>query len=352
MKFHEEEFANFVKPYILRCRPGDWQHAKRVVKWVKQIGADSKDINTIIKAAYIHDIGWKDLVEPNKKLTKKQLLHLEPTANTNTEKNTRKILEKKYPETEIQTILKLISAADAHESNDRNEAIIVDADNLSKLDINHLKEKYQERVWIEWQETWKKTFPNRIKTEMGKKVYPKLLKKLKSDIEQEIGYKTKSSTHIIKSNQDKDIHIKKSGDYTIKLVGEGAHVNIKGLFKLAGTDKLSIDLTIIHAAPHTSADTNLRAVVDDSAAASINGTIIVQKNAQQTNSFLNENVLLLSKTAQAHAIPNLEIEADDVKCSHAATVATIDDEQLFYLQSRGIPKKKAKTIIADGFLKK
>lgn len=159
-----------------------------------------------------------------------------------------------------------------------------------------------------------------------------------------------NKTHIIKENQEKSIIINKSGGYTIKLVGEGAHANITGLFNLTNSQKLDINLIIIHASPHTSADTNLRAVVDDKAVATINGTIIVKKDAQQTNSFLNENILLLSKTAQAHAIPNLEIEADDVKCSHAATVATIDDEQLFYLQSRGISQKKAKSMIAKGFL--
>jgi Fe-S cluster assembly protein SufD len=119
---------------------------------------------------------------------------------------------------------------------------------------------------------------------------------------------------------------------------------------LTGTQKLEVNLITIHAAPHTSANTIIRAVADDNAIAIINGTIIVQKNAQQTSSFLSENVLLLSERAQAHAIPNLEIEADDVKCSHAATVGTIDEEQLFYLESRGIDPKTAKSMIATGFL--
>jgi Fe-S cluster assembly protein SufD len=159
-----------------------------------------------------------------------------------------------------------------------------------------------------------------------------------------------SKTYRVVSNQEKDIHLKKSGDYTVELVGEGAHATITGLFKLEGSQNLDLNVTIIHAAPHTSADTNLRAVVDDQATATINGTIIVQKNAQQTNSFLTEKILLLSPQSHAHAIPNLEIEADDVKCSHAATISTIDEEQLFYLQSRGIPSKKARLMLAQGFL--
>jgi len=157
-------------------------------------------------------------------------------------------------------------------------------------------------------------------------------------------------TFTVKQNQQEKVIISESGDYKITLAGEGAHIDITGLFKLTGQEKLDLNVIIIHAAPHTSADTNLRAVVDDTAVASINGTIIVDKSAQQTNSFLTEKVLLLSPKAQAHAIPNLEIEADDVKCSHAAVVTTIDEEQLFYLMSRGIPESEAKKLIAAGFL--
>jgi Fe-S cluster assembly protein SufD len=123
-----------------------------------------------------------------------------------------------------------------------------------------------------------------------------------------------------------------------------------GAFHLVGSEQLNINVTIIHDAPHTSAQTLIKVVLDDSASVVLNGTIIVKKNAQQTNSFLAENVLILSNRAKAQAIPNLEIEADDVKCSHAATVANIDEESMFYLQSRGVNKVQAKKMIADGFL--
>lgn len=157
-------------------------------------------------------------------------------------------------------------------------------------------------------------------------------------------------TYTIKKDQQKQIVINKSGSYTVKLTGDRARVDIRGAFYLTGKNTLNINITVIHSSPHTNANTNLRAVVDDHAKAEINGTIIVEKRAQQTNSFLSEKVLLLSKTAQAHVVPNLEIEADDVKCSHAATVGAIDKNQLFYLQSRGISQKKAKSMIAKGFL--
>lgn len=92
-------------------------------------------------------------------------------------------------------------------------------------------------------------------------------------------------------------------------------------------------------------------MVSGQASANINGKIIVTKGALQTSSFLTENVLLASKQAIATAVPDLEIEADEVKCSHAATVGKINDDQLFYLTSRGISKRKAKQLIIKGFLK-
>lgn len=158
------------------------------------------------------------------------------------------------------------------------------------------------------------------------------------------------NSFIIQANQEQKITLTESGNYTIKLVGEGAHATINGIFKLEGRQTLDLNVTITHAAPHTSADTNLRAVVDDQAVATINGTIIVQKHAQQTNSFLTEKILLLSPQSHAHAIPNLEIEADDVKCSHAASISTIDEDQLFYLQSRGITRQQAISMLSEGFL--
>lgn len=156
--------------------------------------------------------------------------------------------------------------------------------------------------------------------------------------------------YTIKKDQTRQIVIKESGDYNVKLAGEGAHAQILGAFWLKNEEKLEINVTTIHAARHTSADTFLRAIADDQSNATINGTIIVEKGAQQTDSLLKEDVLLLSKAAQAHAIPNLEIEADDVKCTHAATVGNIGDEEIFYLMSRGIGEEKAKTLIAEGFL--
>lgn len=154
----------------------------------------------------------------------------------------------------------------------------------------------------------------------------------------------------IKKDQKRQILLKNSGEYLVELVGEGAEVEILGAFRLAGNEKLDLRVAVIHRARNTSADTFIRVVVDGRAQAMIVGRIIVAKGAQQTNSFLRENVLLVSPEAKAESVPDLEIEADEVKCSHAATVGKIDQEQVFYLESRGISRKQAELMIAEGFL--
>ena len=106
-----------------------------------------------------------------------------------------------------------------------------------------------------------------------------------------------------------------------------------------------------HKAENTRANIHIRGVVKDEAEAKISGRLKIFKGAQKTNSFLTEKVLILSDKARAEVVPDLEIEADDVKASHAATVGKIDEEQVFYLMSRGLKKQQAEDIIVEGFLK-
>jgi len=182
MIFNEQKLIKKIEPRILRCRAGDWEHAKRVVKWIKELGLDREDLFLLITAGYIHDIGWRDLIGKNK-ITFEELLALEPRANENSEPNIREVLgQLDYSSDEIDTILRLVKAADEHKSSADDEAIVVDADQLSKLDINHLKEKFQKSEWIKMYELWNKEFESRIKTEKARQIYPKLLLKLKETI--------------------------------------------------------------------------------------------------------------------------------------------------------------------------
>lgn len=154
----------------------------------------------------------------------------------------------------------------------------------------------------------------------------------------------------IKKREKKKIILDKGGEYVVELIGEGAEAEILGAFRLTGDEQMDVVVTVIHRAAHTSAETFIRAVVSGKARVGIRGKIIVEEGALGTHSFLRENVLLISPEAKAEAVPDLEIKTDEVQCSHAATIGKIDPEQVFYLESRGIAKKQAEGMIADGFL--
>lgn len=184
MIFDERKFVEVVEPHIQRCRNGDWNHAKRVVKWIKELGSGRSDLYLLITTGYMHDIGWRDVLPPQK-LSFEKLLEYEPQANKNSKPFIKELLASlDYSSGEIDTVLKLVAAADKHKSDSDDEAIIVDADNLSKLDINHLNEKFQENEWMKMYNLWKEKFPKRIKTSKGGRIYPSLLEKLRGDIQE------------------------------------------------------------------------------------------------------------------------------------------------------------------------
>ena len=135
-----------------------------------------------------------------------------------------------------------------------------------------------------------------------------------------------------------------------KLDGPGSSAKVTGAYAGAGRQHLDFDTTQEHAAAHTTSDLAFRGVLADRATAVWRGMIRVDPGAQQTDAFQESRNLLLSKRAHADAIPGLEIEANDVRCTHAAAVAQVDRDQLFYLRSRGMPEPRAKRLIIDGFL--
>ena len=189
MNFKEEEYKKKAEKEILKCRPGDWNHAQRVVKWVKELGTGREDLDLIIITAYIHDIGWRDIIKKDR-ITFDELLEHEDEANSNSEKFVTDFLTPLgYSVDEIQIVNRLIRAADKHESNESDEEIIVDSDNLSKLDINHMKEKYERSEWIRLLNRFKKDFPKRIGTEKGKSLLGGLLQSFESSIKKELNIK-------------------------------------------------------------------------------------------------------------------------------------------------------------------
>ena len=158
----KQKITELIQLHIERCRPGDWEHAKRVVRWVKELGQGRSDLILLITAGYIHDIGWRDLVS-QEKMTLKKLLELEPKANKNSELYATKVLyQLNFKKDEIEKILRLVSAADKHKAGLEDEEIIVDADQLSKLDIKHLQEKFQKSEWVEMCGRWKEKIKNYV----------------------------------------------------------------------------------------------------------------------------------------------------------------------------------------------
>ena len=135
-----------------------------------------------------------------------------------------------------------------------------------------------------------------------------------------------------------------------KLAGRGSHAKVTGAYLGDGSQHLDYDTTQEHAAADTSSDLAFRGVLGDRATAVWRGMIRVDPGAQRTDAFQESRNLLLSDKAHADAIPGLEIEADDVRCTHAAAVAQVDPEQLYYLRSRGLREPEAKRLVIDGFL--
>jgi Fe-S cluster assembly protein SufD len=135
-----------------------------------------------------------------------------------------------------------------------------------------------------------------------------------------------------------------------RLAGAGSRARVTGAYAGNGSQHLDFDTKQEHAAPNTTSDLAFRGVLTDSATAVWRGMIRVDPGAQQTDAFQESRNLLLSKKSHADAIPGLEIEANDVRCTHAAAVAQVDAEQLYYLRSRGLGDAEAKGMIIDGFL--
>jgi Fe-S cluster assembly protein SufD len=135
-----------------------------------------------------------------------------------------------------------------------------------------------------------------------------------------------------------------------KLAGRGSSAKVTGAYAGLGNQHLDYDTTQEHAAPDTTSDLAFRGVLGESATAVWRGMIRVDPPAQRTDAFQESRNLLLSDRAHADAIPGLEIEADDVRCTHAAAVAQVDAEQLYYLRSRGLAEADAKRLVIDGFL--
>ena len=134
------------------------------------------------------------------------------------------------------------------------------------------------------------------------------------------------------------------------LAGEHGLYNVYGVVS-ANNQALIDNHTIVdHKAPHCESNELFKHVLDDASTAVFNGKIFVRLDAQKTNAYQSNRTLLLSPKATINTKPQLEIFADDVKCSHGATTGSVDEESLYYLQARGIPKEVGKRLLTEAFI--
>ncbi len=138
-------------------------------------------------------------------------------------------------------------------------------------------------------------------------------------------------------------------DITTVLDGPGAELILNGLYLLSGTQHADHHTVIDHAQPHCASHEFFNGVLAERAHGVFNGRIVVRPGAQRTDSKQTNNNLLLSTEARADSQPQLEIYADDVKCTHGSTVGPIDQTQLYYLRSRGLSPETARSILTYGF---
>ncbi len=135
----------------------------------------------------------------------------------------------------------------------------------------------------------------------------------------------------------------------IDLIGEGAEGQVYALQLAAGKAHLDQTVLLRHLAPSCRSDQFVRSIIKDNAQSVFQGKIYVGQVAQQTDGYQLSNAVLLSPTAIMQVKPELEIYADDVKCSHGSTTAPVDSDALFYLQSRGLPVAEARHLVLTAF---
>jgi len=133
------------------------------------------------------------------------------------------------------------------------------------------------------------------------------------------------------------------------IYGRGCETNLYGLYLVGGKQHVDNHVYVDHAGPDNTSYQLYKGIIDDEASAVFNGHIIVQRDAQHTNALQVNKNILLTENAHVNTKPFLEIYADDVKCSHGATVGQLDPEAMFYLRSRGICEKNARMLLMYAF---
>jgi Fe-S cluster assembly protein SufD len=134
------------------------------------------------------------------------------------------------------------------------------------------------------------------------------------------------------------------------LEGKGAECRLDGAYLVEEQDHVDHHTLVEHRAPHCRSDQTYRGIASGKGTAVFDGVVVVHRDAQKTEAHQENRNLLLSDAATIHTKPHLEIDADDVVCSHGATIGALDEDQLFYLRARGIPEDLARSMLTFAFL--
>ncbi|WP_425055754.1 Fe-S cluster assembly protein SufD [Pseudomonas abyssi] len=139
-------------------------------------------------------------------------------------------------------------------------------------------------------------------------------------------------------------------DYQVNMLGEGAHLDLNGIYLPRNRQVIDYHTNVEHCVPLCTSNEVFRGIIGDSAKAVFNGRIHIHPQAQKTLAELSNKNLLTSRTAEINTKPELEIYADDVRCAHGATISQLDETSMYYLQSRGVSKADAITMLSFGFI--
>lgn len=138
-------------------------------------------------------------------------------------------------------------------------------------------------------------------------------------------------------------------DLAVDLEGDGSSSEMVGLYFGEGSQTLDYRVVVNHIGRSTSSDIFLKGALEDDSQSVFTGLLRIEKDAQKTSTFETNRNLVLSENAKAHSVPNLEILCDDVVCGHASSVGPLEEDHLYYLQSRGLRKQRAERLLIRGF---
>lgn len=161
----------------------------------------------------------------------------------------------------------------------------------------------------------------------------------------------------VQKNEDRifliflDGNTDQDGDVKIVIDGEKAHIQILGIIVSSGKQKINLYTLQDHVNPESVSDLFIKSVLFGESRFNYKGLIKIEKNAQKSNAYQKNQNLLMSDQAWADSRPYLEIKANDVRCTHGATLGSLEGDQLYYLMTRGIDEKESKRMLIKGFFR-